>query len=132
MPISGHESLSARERQVLGVIYALGEGTATDVLRSLPSPPSRTSVRTFLRILEEKGHLRHKKRGREYVYRATRSRTKAGRAAVKQVLRTFFDGSLAKAVALHLSDPTAKINDEELRRLEAIINDAKRQDQETD
>ncbi len=81
------EQLSARERQVLQAVYTLGEATATDVLAAIPDPPSRSAVRTFLRILEEKGKLRHRRSGREYVYRPTRSRTRAGQAAVRNCSR---------------------------------------------
>lgn len=121
------EQLSARERQVLYAVYALGEATASDVLAAMPDPPSRNAVRTFLRILEEKGKLRHRTRGREYVYRPTRSRKRAGQAAVRQVLQTFCEGSLEKAVALHLQDPAAQIPAEELERLENLIRDARKQ-----
>lgn len=125
--MSSDQQLSARERQVLDIVYALGEATATDVLGAMPKPPSRSAVRTFLRILEEKGKLRHKKRGREYVYRATRSRDRAGQAAVRQVLKTFFEGSLEKAVTIHLADPTAEISSDELKRLEGLIREARKQ-----
>ena len=123
--MSSDEQLSARERQVLNIVYSLGEATATEVVESMPNPPSRNAVRTFLRILEEKGKLRHKKRGREYVYRATRSRDRAGQLAVRQILTTFFSGSLEKAVAIHLSDPAAEISEDELKRLEILIRDAR-------
>ena len=70
--------LSGRERQIMDIVYARGEATATHVLADMADPPSRTAVRTFLRILEEKGHLKHRKEGREYVYRPIRPRTQAG------------------------------------------------------
>lgn len=110
----------------MDVIYSLGEASATQVLEGLPDPPSRSAVRTFLRILEEKGHLKHHRSGREYVYRPTQPRTRAGRFAVRHLLDVFFDGSLEKAVALHLSDPRTAISDHELERLEALIRDARR------
>jgi predicted transcriptional regulator len=123
----GEDQLSARERQILYAVYALGEATASDVLAAMPDPPSRTAVRTFLRILEDKGRLRHRQRGREYVYRPTRSRARAGQAAVRQLLKTFCEGSLEKAVALHLADPSAQISAEELARLEELIHEARQQ-----
>ena len=111
----------------MDVVYRLGEASAGDVLAGLPDPPSRTAVRTLLRILEDKGHLRHRQRGREYVYRPTQPRSRAGASAVRGVLKTFFEGSLEQAVAVHLSDPEAAIDPEELKRLEAMIREARRQ-----
>ena len=120
---------SRRERQIMEIIYAKGEATATDVLENLPEAPTRTSVRTLLRILEEKGHLKHKKRGREFVFYPTRQRERAGQSALQRLLQTFFDGSLEKAVAAHLSDPGAEISPEELRKLSALINQARRKEE---
>src|SRR5688572_2587261 len=102
--------LSRRERQIMEVIYTREEATATDVLDNLSDAPTRTSVRTLLRILEEKGHLKHKKRGREFVYYPRRQRERAGQSAFQRLLQTFFDGSLEKAIAAHLADPSAEIS----------------------
>ena len=117
----------------MDIIYSLGEATATHVRDGMHDPPTRTSVRTLLRILEEKGHLRHGKEGREFVYRPTKERRCAGLSAMRRVLNTFFDGSLEKAFAVHLLDPGAKASPEDLRRLEALIRHAQdgslRQDQ---
>jgi predicted transcriptional regulator len=120
--------LSRRERQIMDVVYAKGEATATDVLETLPDAPTRTAIRTLLRILEDKGHLLHTKRAREFVYHPTRPRERAGQSAFGRVLQTFFDGSLEKAVAAHLADPGAEISPEELRRLSSLINQAKRKE----
>jgi len=120
--------LSRRERQIMEVIYARGEATASDVLQDLPDAPTRTAVRTFLRILEAKGQLKHTKRSREFVYHPIRLRDRAGKSALLRVLHTFFDGSLEKAVAAHLADPGAEISAEELRRLSALIREAKRKE----
>ena len=119
------DQLSARERQIMDIIYSLGEATATEVLNALPDPPSRNAVRTFLRILEEKGRLKHKSRGREYVFRPTKPRRRAGQSAVHHVLQTFFGGSLERAVAVHLANPASKISADELERLEALIREAR-------
>ncbi len=121
--------LSRRERQIMDVVYARGEATATDVQQDLPDAPTRTAVRTLLRILEDKRHLKHLKRGREFVYVPTREREQAGQSAFQRVLHTFFDGSLEKAVAAHLADPDAEIPPEELRRLSALIREAKRKEE---
>ena len=121
-------SLSARERQIMDVIYALGEATATQVVEALVDPPSRNAVRTFLKILEEKGHLTHKQRGREYVFRPKKPRRRAGQTAVQHVINTFFDGSLEQAVSIHLANPKTTISESELRRLESLIRDARKKE----
>jgi predicted transcriptional regulator len=121
--------LSRRERQIIEVVYAKGEATATDVLAHMPDPPTRTAVRTFLRILEEKGHLKHTKRGREFVYQPTRRRERAGQSALLRVVQTFFEGSLEKAVAAHLADPGADVSPKELQRLSALIRQAKQKEE---
>lgn len=118
--------LSRRERQIMDVIYARGSATASEVLAGLPDPPSRVSVRTLLRILEEKGHLVHKVRGREFVFEPTRPRRREGQSAFRRVLQTFFDGSLSKALTAHMSDPAAALEPEELKRLEQLIKEARK------
>jgi predicted transcriptional regulator len=125
----GLSSLSRRERQIMTICFSLGEASATEVWSRLPDQPSRTAVRTLLRILEEKGQLEHTKRGREFIYKPTRPRLSAGRSALQTVLQTFFDGSLEEAVAAHLSDPGAAPDDEELRRLAGLIREARRKEQ---
>ncbi len=118
--------LTRRERQIMDVVYARGEASATDVLADMPDPPHRTTIRTMLRILEEKGHLTHKKKSREFIYQPTRPRTRAGLSALRRVVGTFFEGSLEKAVAVHLSDPTSKLSDDELKRLADLIRQARK------
>lgn len=118
------EHLSRRERQIMDIVYSLREATATDVLRAIPDALSRVTVRTMLRILEEKGHLRHVKRGREFVYRPVRPRRRAGQSAMRRLLYTFFDGSLTEAVAAHMVDPAAELDDDELKRLAGLIRQA--------
>jgi len=120
------ERLSRRERQIMDIIYAQGEASALDVLNGLPDPPTKTAVRTLLRILEEKGHLKHKQVGLKYVYQPSRPRRSAGRFALRRVLETFFDGSLEKAVAVHLGDSAVDISQDELRRLADLISQAKK------
>src|SRR5688572_18713740 len=108
------DRLSRRERQIMDIIYARGEAAALDVFQALPDPPSKTAVRTLLRILEEKGHLRHRQVGLKYLYRPSKARGQAGRSAFQRVLDIFFDGSLEKAVAAHLGDSATQLNAEEL------------------
>jgi BlaI family transcriptional regulator, penicillinase repressor len=117
--------LSRRERQIMDVIYARGPITAAQVVAGLADPPSKTAVRTLLRILEEKGHLKHVQRGREYVYQPTQPRMRAARSALQRVLETFFSGSLEKAVAAHMAAPGAKLSAEELERLADLIHQAR-------
>ena len=113
--------LSRRERQILDVLYARGEATALDVVADLPDPPSKTAVRTLLRILEDKGHVTHRESGQTYIYRASREREHAGKSALQRVLEVFFEGSLKDAVAVHLADPLTRLDESELQRLEALI-----------
>ena len=84
------DGLSRRERQIMDVIYAQGRATAVEIVRALPDPPSKTAIRTFLRILEEKGHLKHVQQGREYVYQPVQPRLRAGRSAFQRVLADIF------------------------------------------
>ena len=126
MEQSGPLYLSRRERQIMDVVYACGEAPAAEVVKRIPDPPTRTAVRTMLRILEEKGHLRHRKEGREFIYQPTRPRQRAGQSALRGVLATFFEGSLEKAVAAHLVDPAAGPTAEELARLARLIREAKK------
>ena len=126
--MSDPRQLSKRERQIMDAIYARGEATVSQVEGGIPDPPMRGALRTLLRILEQKGHLTHRKQGRESVYRPTQPRGQAGRSALGRVLDVFFGGSLENAVAAHLSDPrrAAKISPEELRRLSDLIEQAKK------
>jgi len=121
-----YERLSRRERQIMDVIYAGGEATATEVIQGMSDPPTRTAVRTLLRILVEKEFLNQRKRGRELVYKPTRARRRAGQSALNRVVQTFFDGSLGQAVAAHLAGNHADLSDEELKRLAALIRDARK------
>ena len=118
--------LSKRERQIMDAVYARGEATVSQIVEGIPDPPMRGALRTLLRILEKKGHLIHRKQGREFIYRPTQARGQAGRSALKRVLDVFFGGSLESAVAAHLSDPrqASKLNVEELRRLSELVEKA--------
>jgi BlaI family transcriptional regulator, penicillinase repressor len=117
--------LSRRERQIMDVIYARGEASADDVVEGLAEPPTRTAVRTFLGLLEAKGLVKHEKRGRMFVYRPTRPTQQVGKGALRRVLETFFGGSLEEALAAHLTDPAAKMSEEEYERLMALIRQAR-------
>jgi len=118
--------LSRRERQIMDVVYRLGRATAADVLAELPEPPGYSAVRAMLRLLEEKGHVRHEQEGPRYVYLPTINRDKARRSAMRHLVRTFFDGSTEDAVAALLKNDTA-LSDAELERLARLIDGAKKE-----
>lgn len=120
-----HVHLSRRERQIMDIIYARGEASVTHVLVDLPDTPARATVRTLLRILEEKGHLKHYRKGKEYVYQPTRPKRRAGQSAMQRVLGTFFEGSLERAVAAHLANPRTKLCNDELKRLAELLRQAR-------
>ena len=106
--------LSRRERPDHGCDLRHRRRTAAEVHERLPDAPSRTSVRTLLGILEAKGHLKHIQDGPRYVYRPVRSRQDVGRSSLRRVLDTFFEGSLERAVAAHLSDSAADLSPDDL------------------
>ena len=108
----------------MDVVYAHGQASVADVLADIADPPSYSSVRALMRILEEKGHLRHRKDGVKYIYLPTRPRRAAGRSAMRNLLRTFFDGSTEKAVAALLDVSDNKLTDQQLNRLRGIIEQA--------
>ena len=126
MPDPLTTQLSRRERQIMDVVYRLGQATAAEVLAELPEPPSYSAVRAMLRLLEEKGHVRHEQDGPRYVYLPTVNRDKARRSAMKHLVRTFFDGSTEDAVAALLQND-AGISDDELARLAKLIDGAKKE-----
>jgi BlaI family penicillinase repressor len=117
--------LSRREREIMDIIYAREEASAADVHAAMADAPSYSAVRALLRILEEKGHLRHREDGARYIYAPTQSREKASRSALKQMLKTFFDGSLSNAVAALVDAEGGKLSDGDLQRIESIIKAAK-------
>ena len=117
--------LSRRERQMMDIIYQHEQATAAAVLDALPDPPSYSAVRALLRVLEEKGHLRHERRGPRYVYRPTVAREKARRSALRRVVQTFFDGSAEQVMAALLEQGT--LSEEDLDRLSDRIEKARKE-----
>ena len=117
--------LSRRERQIMSVVHRLGRATAAEVLAELQDPPSYSAVRAMLRILEEKGQLKHEQDGPRYVYTATVPVERAGRSALKDVVATFFAGSAEEAMATLLDMNERKLSGEELDRLAEIIERAR-------
>ena len=122
----GTVKLSRRERQIMNIVYQRGQVSVTDVLNDLPDPPSYSTVRALLRILEEKGYLTHKKDGKRYIYGPTQPRHLAGRSALKQIFQTFFDKSVEKTVIALVSE--VDLSDAELDRLSRLIEQAKKGD----
>ena len=119
--------LSRRERQIMNVLFRRGEASVVEIAGDLPDPPSETAIRTFLKILEGKGHVRRQRQGRRHLYRPAKSRKRGARAALSDVLSTFYHGSLGEAVAAHLSDPATKLDKKELERLRSLIQKARRE-----
>ena len=119
--------LSRRERQILDILHARGQATAAEVHTSLPDAPSYSAVRALLRILEEKGHAKHRREGLRYVYLPRESRAQASRSALKRILATFFDGSVDRAVAALLEASDSRLSESEMARLQSIINKARKE-----
>lgn len=127
MAKSPHAVLSRRERQIMDILYRLGRATAGEVMADLPGEPSYSTVRTQLRVLEAKGHVRHEELGLRYVYVPAVPRHAARRLAMRHLVRTFFDGSAEKAVAALLGGEAARLSDAELERLAAMIAKARKE-----
>lgn len=119
--------LSRRERQIMDVVYRLGRATAADVHTEIADPPSYSSVRALLRVLESKGHLRHTADGPRYVFTPTVPRERARDSALRQVVGTFFEGSTEAAVAALLDLSSSRLSDAELNRLAGLIAQAKKE-----
>src|SRR4051812_39117844 len=115
--------LSRRERQIMDVLYRRGRATAAEVRQEIPEPPSYSAVRAMLRVLEEKGHVRHEEEALRYVFIPTTSRASATRSAMAHLVETFFEGSTERAVAALLD---GKLSRPELDRLAALIESAKK------
>lgn len=109
--------LSRRERQIMDALYTLGAATVGEVMDRMPDPPSYSAVRATLRVLEEKGHVKHKQDGPRYLYLPTVSRDKAQSTALKHLVGTFFGGSVEQAVMALLSMPETKMSDDQLEKL---------------
>ena len=126
MAASNHSHLSRRERQIMNIIYTRGQASVGEVRADMADPPSYSSVRALMRILEEKAHLKHRSQGVKYMYTPTRPRRAAARSALKQLLTTFFDNSAANAVAALLEVSDAKLTKQELARVRKLIDQAKK------
>lgn len=126
MPRAASEPpLSRRERQIMDLMYAAQRATASEIQKRMPDELSYSTVRTLLRILENKGYLRHREEGLRYVYEPAVPREAARRSALQRILRTFFDGSARQAVAALLDPKMFRLSEEELDELSALIERAR-------
>jgi BlaI family transcriptional regulator, penicillinase repressor len=109
----------------MDIVFSLETATLSQIQENMTDAPTRGALRSLLTILEQKGHLRHEKAGREFVYKAAEKKQGAGRSAFKRVLDVFFAGSLKEAVSSHFSNPAEKISPQEIAELEALLTAAK-------
>jgi predicted transcriptional regulator len=122
-----HSSLSKRERLIMDILYRRGRATAGDVMADLSGDPAYSTVRTQLRVLEEKGHVRHEEEGLRYVYIPAVPRHAARKSALRHVVDTFFEGSTEKTVAALLGGEASRMSDEELDRIAGLIEKARKE-----
>lgn len=120
-------TLTRREREIMDVLYRRGRATAHEVLEGLADPPSYSAVRTHLRLLEERGHVRHVEEGQRYVYSPVAAPGEARRSALSQVVRTFFGGSVEQAVAALVDSSKPRLSQEELDRIAELIDRARKE-----
>jgi BlaI family transcriptional regulator, penicillinase repressor len=113
--------LGRRERQIMDAVHRLGEASVRQVRERLPDPPSYSAVRTMIRLLESKGLLKHRQVGKKYVYRPIQSRESASRSALRHLMKTFFGDSATDAVAAILDVSSEQLQEEDLRRIESLI-----------
>jgi predicted transcriptional regulator len=122
-----HTSLSRRERQIMDALFRRGRATAAEVMADLPGEPSYSTVRTQLRVLEEKGHVRHEDDGVRYIYTPVVRRQSARRSALRHLVDTFFDGSAEKTVAALLGGEASRITEDELDRIAALLEKSRKE-----
>jgi BlaI family transcriptional regulator, penicillinase repressor len=127
MMLKDQHGLSRRERQIMDILYQRGKASASDVREAMPDAPSYSAVRAMLRVLEDKGHVKHQAEGLKYVYVPTVARDKAKRSAVKHLLDTFFKESPEQVVAALLDVSSTRLTHEELDRMAEMIEKAKRE-----
>jgi predicted transcriptional regulator len=121
------DPLTRREREIMDILYKRGRATAHEVMEDLAEPPSYSAVRTFLRLLEERGHVRHEQDGPRYIYTPTVARRDAQRSAMAHLVDTFFDGSIEDAVAALVETSKRKLSTDELDRIAQLITKAKKE-----
>jgi predicted transcriptional regulator len=119
-------TLTRRERQIMDILYRRGRATAAEVMADLSGDPSYSTVRTQLRVLEEKGQVRHEEEGLRYVYSPAVPRHTARRSALRHLVNTFFDGSAEKVVGALLGGEGARLSEEELERIAQLLAKARK------
>ena len=119
-------ALTRRERQIMDILYRLGRATAGEVMAGLSGAPNYSTVRTQLRVLEEKGHVRHEEHGLRYVYTPAVPRHAARKSALKHLVDTFFDGSAEQVVAAVLGGDAARLTDDDLKRIADLVAKARK------
>jgi predicted transcriptional regulator len=122
-----HTVLSRRERQIIDILYRRGRASAAEVMEDLPGDSSYSTVRTQLRVLEEKGHVRHEQDGPRYVYSPAVPRGTVRRSALKHLVETFYEGSVEQAVAALLGGEGSRLTDQQLDRIEDLIKRARKE-----
>jgi predicted transcriptional regulator len=122
-----HTELSRRERQIMEIVYRLGQATAQEVRANLEDPPSYSAVRALLRVLERKGRLRHRQDGPRYVFLPTVPRGRARRSALKGLLRNFYGNSHVDMIAALLEDSGSGLTDQEIKKLSLMIQKARKE-----
>jgi predicted transcriptional regulator len=127
MSKSLHTVLTRRERQIMDILFRRGRATAAEVMVELPGEPSYSTVRTQLRVLEEKGHVRHEEDGVRFIYAPAVTRQAARKSALRHLVETFFDGSPEKAVAALLGGEGSKLTEEQLDRIADMIDRTRRE-----
>jgi predicted transcriptional regulator len=125
--LANDRDLSRRERQIMDLLFRTGRATAAEVMEGLSDAPSYSAVRALLRILEQKGHIRHEEEGRAYVYMPLVRRDAARQSALTHLLKTFFDNSAEQAVAALLAIKGEKMSSAELERMSTLIEKAKKE-----
>ena len=123
---TGLGALSRRERAIMDILFRRGRASADDVMHELSGDPSYSTVRTQLRVLEEKGHVRHVEEGRRFVYMPAVARSAARKVALRHVMETFFEGSVERVVAALVGGEAARLSDDELERIQALVDKAKK------
>jgi BlaI family penicillinase repressor len=127
MAKSTHATLTRRERQIMDVLYRRGRATAAEVMEDVSGEPNYSTVRTQLRVLEDKGHVRHEEQGLRYIYMPAVPRRAARKSALKHLMDTFFDGSAEQVVAAVLGGEAARLSDDDLKRIADLVEKARKE-----
>jgi len=125
--MKGQKNLSRRERQIMDIVFELERASVAQVLERIPNPPSYSTVRALLRVLEEKGHLTHRQEGPRYIYFPTLSREEARQNALRHIMKTFFDNSTEDVVSALLNISEDRLSEMDYKRLSELIKKARKE-----